>query len=352
MLRVLLPINIDRWQNPITSLLREVAIRNEGFRFFSFSGPETLEDKELGKEFWNLGHVCRLRWLWDILFKRFDIVHCASATEKNFLAARLAQMRGATYVFTANIQPHLGDCYLKWYKRSLEVCDILVAVSQAVACDVESIFGRKVDDVIPNGVDIHFFSQEAAKTIANELGIRKPYVLFCGVLTQRKRPDIFLKLAKKMPEVDFVMVGGLYRQEEATRYLNEASGLENVKYLGRQPRSTVRDLMAEASALIFPSEIEGLPLTVLEALSMGLPVLAQPRSSLPEVVIPGRTGWLIDGESLDEWKDRVEQVLRWDSEKRKEFTEQARRFVMENFSWDVVAFRYRSLYLKVLEGRK
>ena len=340
------PIHIDRWRSPIASLLREIAIRNPDFLFHSFSKPETDEDKQFGETFWKLKHVHKLHSSVEVLHRRFDIVHHASATLRNFVAARLARMRGAVHVFTANIEPCHKDKYLKWYERSVLKCDVLVAVSEAVARSVERWWGRKADVVIPNGVDIVFFSRENANLCTVDfLGVKRPYVLYCAVLEERKRPDIFLEIAKRMPDINFVMVGGFHSKTEAEKYLRIASSLSNVKYVGRQSRSTVRDLMAGAEALVFPSEVEGLPLTVLEALSMGLPVLAQPRSSLPEVVLPGKTGWLLEGDSLDTWVDTIVQILCWDKDRKRQFEEEARRFVEQHFSWDVVAARYRDLYL-------
>ena len=347
MLRILYPIHIDRWRSPIATLLREIASRNPDLHFYSFSNPETPEDRELGYQFWRLDHVTKLKSPLEVIWRKFSVVHHASATPKNFLASVLAKRQGAVHVFTANGEPYSGDKFLSWYKRSVRACDVLVAVSHAVASAVERTFGRKPDAIIPNGVDLEFFCRERANSKYSELGIKKPYVLFCAAVRSSKRPDIFLKLAERMSDINFVMVGRTSR--ESARYLEWALRLPNVKYIGHVGRKTVRDLMAEAVALIFPSEVEGLPLTVLEAFSMGLPVLAQPKSSLPEVVIPGRTGWLLRENDLKEWEDALRQVLGWDISRRQTFESEARQFVKERYSWDVIAEQYAELYRKVVD---
>lgn len=348
-LRMLYPIHIDRWRSPIATLLREIASRNPDLRFYSFSSPETPEDRELGKQFWRLAHVTKLKSPLEVIFRRFSVVHHASATPRNFLASVLAKRRGAVHVFTTNIEPNSWDKYLSWYERSVRACDVLVAVSHAVASAVERTYGRKPDAIIPNGVDLEFFSRARAKTRASAFGIRQPYVLFCAAIVPRKRPDILLNLAKRMPEVSFVMTGRT--SKESVQYLELARRLPNVKYVAHVARETVRDFMAEAVALIFPSEVEGLPLTVLEALAMGLPVLAQPKSSLPEVVIPGKTGWLLSDSNLEEWEDALRQVMEWDMYKRQAFESEARRFVEEKFSWNIIAARYAHLYMEAVAER-
>ena len=352
MLKILYPIHIDRWTSPIASLLREIAKYNHEFDFYSFSSPANDEDRELGQQFWSLPHIHRIKPL-DILLHRYDVVHHASATPRNLAVAMFAKARSGgrtVHVFTANIQPHPEDRYLREYEQSLRRADVVVAVSEAVARDIEDQYGRRVDAIISNGVDLKFFSPKNATRLDLEvLGIQKPYVLFCAVLTKRKRPDLFIQLARLLPTVNFVMIGGFYQhaEAEAKQYLAQVRGVPNVKYLGRQPRKMVRDLMAQATALVFPSEVEGLPLTVIEALAMGLPVLAQPKSSLPEVVIPGKTGWLLNGDSLEEWAVVLKQILSWDTQKRKSFARVARSFVKERFSWEVIARHYKNLYLEI-----
>ena len=86
-LEILLPINIDRFQSPITTLMREVASRLPGHRFYSFSKPGTDEDRELAPAFWGQEHVTRCSP--PIVFgKRFDLVWHASVTPSNL--ARIA----------------------------------------------------------------------------------------------------------------------------------------------------------------------------------------------------------------------------------------------------------------------
>jgi glycosyltransferase involved in cell wall biosynthesis len=346
-MRVLYPKYIDRWRSPIATLLREIAARTPHLQFYSFSSPETEEDRLLGKRFWALPHVHRER-LPSIVLREYDVVHHASATRANLLAARAAKLRSfrrAVHVFTANIQPSVEDPHLREYQRSIELADVVVAVSAAVASDVAALYGRRVDAIIPNGVDFTFFSRTSAEPVDLEaLGVRRPYVLFCATITRRKRPDVFIDIARHLPSVDFVMVGGSHHEAELRAYLEMARGVPNVKHLGRRSRTLVRDLMAEAEALVFPSEREGLSLAVLEALAMGLPVLAQPRSSLPEVVRPGETGWLLETDDLRAWARVLEEVLSWDTDTRTRFAERARAFIACGFSFEHVAHEYAKLY--------
>lgn len=349
-MKVLYPINLDRWKFPVSTSLRELTFRNPTIDFYSFSSPTSDEDRQLGKLLWDQPHIHPIKPL-DILRQPFDIVHHASATQRNLAAVALAKARSwgkCVHIFTAPIQPHQSDRYYQQYVASVYRSDVLAAVSHAVAEDIQSQFGRKVDAVIPSGVDLNFFAPDQAQPVDLEaLGIHQPYVLFVGVLTPRKRPDIFIQLASLLPDLDFVVLGGAYSQQEQEVYTEAVRENANVKLLGYVPRTIVRDLMASALALVFPSELEGLPLTVLEASAMGLPVLAQPRTSMPEVVIPDVTGWLLSSDQLPSWSKQLQEIANWNADRRQRFAQQARNFVAENYSWDIVAKQYARLYAEL-----
>ena len=350
-MRVLFPINLDRCKFPVATSLRELTLRNPEIDFYSFSSPTSDEDRALGEFLWSQPHIHKIE-VADLIWQRFDIIHHASATPRNLMAVDLAKVRSfgkCTHIFTAPIQPHDDDEFYPQYVTSVGRADVLGAVSHAVAKDIQEQFGRTVDVVIPSGVDLNFFSPTAAQPVPLEkFDIHRPYVLFVGVLTTRKRPDVFMELASLLPDLDFVMVGASYTHQEEAVYKDAARKYPNLKLLGGQPRSQVRDFMASAIALVFPSELEGLPLTILEASAMGIPVLAQPKSSMPEAIIEDLTGWLLPIDRPSLWVEKLKEIAHWSETEKSCFSEQARNFVKEHYSWDLVARQYAELYHKLV----
>jgi glycosyltransferase involved in cell wall biosynthesis len=77
---------------------------------------------------------------------------------------------------------------------------------------------------------------------------------------------------------------------------------------------------------------------------MGLPVLAQPKSSMPEAVIDDLTGWLLPAENLNIWADKLKEINQWSTVIRHNFSSRAREFTQKNFSWDLIAKQYSDLY--------
>jgi glycosyltransferase involved in cell wall biosynthesis len=347
-MRVLLPINLDRWRFSIATALRETCIRIPEIAFYSFSNPITEEDRVLGESIWKRPNLHRLGPL-RTFHHQFDIVHQASATNRNLAASLLARARSlgrCRHLYTAQVEFYREDPWYWHHEVCVRIAHRITAVSRAVADSVRKTFGRSVDAVIPNGVDLDFFSREAASSVdLDRLQIRKPYVIFVATLEQRKRPDVFIELSKLMPEIDFVMLGGYIHLKERDGYLAAMRDCKNVRFLALQHRSVLRDLYAGALALIFPSEIEGLPLTVVEAQAMGLPVLAQPKSCMPEVIEDGHTGFLMPVERPELWVTKVREILAWSASKRRTYGYAARQSVRQRYSWDVIAPQYREMYL-------
>lgn len=346
-MRVLLPITLDRWRQSVATGLRETCLRVPDISFYSFSHPLFEEDRILGETLWARPNM-HLVNPFTVFLRPFDIVHHASSTNRNMTLAVLARVRAlgcCRHLFTASIQPFRQDAWYRHYGLCVRLAHKVTAVSRTVADSVKKEFGRSVDEVILNGVDLNFFSPEAAAPVAfDRFQIRKPFVIFAGCLEPRKRPDVFVKLSELLPDLDFVMLGGCSDTEEGRSYLSLIEQRPNVKYLGLQPRSVLRDLYANALALIFPSEIEGLALAVLEAQAMGLPVIAQPKTSMSEIVFDGTTGWLLPVRELDVWANKIRELLAWSESERKAYAVRSREATARRHSWDLIAQQYREIY--------
>jgi len=237
------------------------------------------------------------------------------------------------------------DPYLALYKRSLLAAHVIVACSAAVSNDVSKFIKRNPNAVIPNGVDTDFFDPAMpGDRRFNDLMIKEPFALFLGTPTQRKRPDIFIDIAKTMPGMCFVIAGEGHTQNEKDKLKNAMRCVPNIMYIGGQPRWVVRSLLSRSAVLVFPSEAEGMPLAALEAMAMGIPILAQPKTSMPEIVKNRVTGWLLPGDDIAAWKRQIEIILAWSHEEKRSFAETTRNVVLENYTWHHYARRYNEVY--------
>lgn len=346
--KVLLPIHLDRWANPIASKLRECAIRIHEVDFYSFSSPDTPEDTRESKGLWECANIHRIAAS-QLVFSSYDTVHHASSTPANLIATFAVRARGlgkTTHIFTASVEVHRDDPYYMYYLLSLRTADKVLAVSETVARSVHDKLGRVVDEIVPNGVDLDYFSPSAALPIPAHLKDIGPFVLFVGAMLPRKRPDAVLDLACLNPSVKFIMLGRKAEAAGGGEFVKRAHQILNVIYLGELERSTVRDLMAEAALLVFPSELEGLPNVLMEASAMGLPILAQPKSAMGEVVHANVNGWLIPIIDMRAWSDKLNEIVNWEAGRRHAFANRARAHAEMHFSWNGSVKKLKRIYMQ------
>lgn len=183
----------------------------------------------------------------------------------------------------------------------------------------------------------------------NPVVATEPVVLFVGRLTEKKGCEYLIEAMARvqsvLPDVELVIIGdGPLRSNLEAKAANL---LKRYQFLGLQPPDAVKNWMNRARLFAAPSvtavggDSEGLPNVVLEAQSMGLPVISTTHAGIPEGVIHGETGFLAperDSEALAEY---ALQLLK-DSEKWQRFSEKGPIHVQTNFN--------RAKQTQILEG--
>jgi glycosyltransferase involved in cell wall biosynthesis len=304
-MKILLPISLDRWKNPISTLLRACVQFNPEHEFHSFSNPVTQEDLEMGAQFWKLPNL-RLRHPSAVFSDRFDLVHTASYSRFNLYSSVIAKLRnlgGTRFLTTLNLEPDLSLPVERMrYGRLLRFADAFVAVSEAVSADVRRRNPERFLEVIPNGFDAALYDPDRIDDtdLPPEISRLSPgFPLWVSAVESRKQPETFVKLARSNPSLPFVALGGVLPGDGET-FAEMFRSTPNIIWPGSTPRAVTRAIMARAGVLVFPSEREGLSLAMIEAIALGLPILAQPKSSMPELVRPGFNGELIDVSHFDD----------------------------------------------------
>jgi glycosyltransferase involved in cell wall biosynthesis len=357
-MKILLPINIDRWRSPIATLLRSCVEFNPNCEFVSFSSPETHEDKERGSQFWSLPNVTQGS-IRHIFQESYDIVHIASHTPKNLMAGTLAKLRscGETrFLYTINLELPIEDRMTAIYKLVSSVVDDYVSVSNAASTLVKLDAPDSYHGVIPNGYDSIFFEPDSE--IRNDLPFSvkqlgdRPYVLNVAALEYRKHPEWIIQLARANPNINFVMAGWVIPQL-GELFLSEILSCDcpNLIWLGHVERKVIRSLLRYAAVFAFPSEREGLPLSVIEAMGMGVPVIAQPKSSLPELITHDFCGKLIaidHPNSLQQWSDAINIYLNRSQEEQVLQKSILSLHTRQLYSWESIGASYGDLYRRIL----
>lgn len=352
-MRILLPISLDRWKNPICALLRAVVEFNPQHEFHAFSSPLCDEDSQMGEVFWKRANLQQCHPS-SIMLRQFDVVHTASYSNGNFVASCLSKLRGlghTRFLNTMNLEPDPQDP-VAWsrYEKLLRAADAFVAVSEAVAADFRKRCPSRFLGVIPNGFDPSFYDPllDMEGDLPEEVRhLGEGYPLWVAALEQRKHPEVLVYLAELNPGITFVALGGVVPGGE--HFAKAFEQTPNICWLGPISRRQARAVLSKAGVMLFPSEREGLSLAMIEALAMGIPIIAQPKSSMPELVQPGVNGELIDIADLSSWQQALLRLVGMSQQQRRHILSTVRNHAVQQYSWEVVGSAYATIYEKLTQ---
>jgi glycosyltransferase involved in cell wall biosynthesis len=246
-----------------------------------------------------------------------------------------------------------------------------VVVNATAMCAQARAMGFKTRiEVIANGVDLKRFRPAGAEggraEIRNALGIgaQAPVLLAVGSLTARKGVDLaidaFSRVSRRFPEAHLVLAGAGFdaagedpEKRRFARRLQELSADPGVAgrlhYTGFVDR--VEDYYRAADLLVFPSEKEGLPNAVIEAMASGLPVVLTPFESLSaDIGKPGREFCLAE-RNPPALAEAVASLLD-DPDRRRAMGQSARRWIEAAMDLEVTLDRYMTLYRELSSARR
>lgn len=224
-------------------------------------------------------------------------------------------------------------------KKSLAHASAITTVSffTAEAIRQELNFPGEIR-VIYNGIDTEMFSpapQSHRDTIK---------VLFSGNLSLRKGAQWLPLIAEKLNKgITILFTSGLRTKDRIPARIN----LLNI---GQIPYSRMPDIYRNADILLFPTVREGFGLAAAEAMACGLPVVATNCSSLPEIVVDGKSGYLCEVGNVDEFAQRINELA--DSQPlRMEMGGFNRARIEEKFNLQQMIRGYTNLFTEVYESR-
>lgn len=249
------------------------------------------------------------------------------------------------------------DLYKKSMASSLRRADRIVCISDFTRKDLKKYFPRYVKKsiVIKNGISkpgIGFKSKK--NTVLRKYGLSKPYFLYLGGFPPRKNIINLVKafiLFNKNNEYQLLLPGRMSDKPDIKKNINKIKKLIISKditksiiltdYVSEQEKV---QLLEEAKFFIYPSLYEGFGLPVLEALSLGTPVLTSKNTAMEE--IGGRGVKYFDPKDIT----NIALIMRKsisNYEKLKEDAFKEKSLVVKDYCWENVANAYYGEYIKL-----
>lgn len=235
--------------------------------------------------------------------------------------------------------------------HALHVADRIVAVSESVKRDaVKHLFidPDKID-VIYRSCDKSFNqmpSEEQRNTIRQRYNLPKRYMLTVGTQSEKKNISLIVEAMAELKdkEIELVIVGRGTGNSDRIRHRLRSRGLESrVKFLYGVPTQDLPAIYADAEMCINVSLYEGFGQSIVEALTMGVPVIASSGSSHEEA--GGENSIYVSPTDHHQLKEAIERVI-GDEQLRKTMAEKGRDY-SSRFRSEVIAYNIINCYRRI-----
>jgi glycosyltransferase involved in cell wall biosynthesis len=188
---------------------------------------------------------------------------------------------------------------LKWYKEKLEkYTDTFICPSRFIANKMMSGgFDKNKMTVLNNFIDIEKTKKENYN--------KEDYYCYAGRLSQEKGIRTLIKTAKELP-YHLKIIGGGPLLEEVQQSVKNA----NIEFLGYKKWDELKHIVGNARFSVLPSEwYENNPLSIIESLSLGTPVLGANTGGIPEMIEEGKNGMLFESRNVEDLKDKIQKMV-------------------------------------------
>lgn len=230
-------------------------------------------------------------------------------------------------------------------RNILKNADVVTAVSESCAEELRKFYAiKKKVVVVKNGVDSKFFIPIKNKSIDN-------YILYTGRLETRKGLTDLIESAeyicKEYQNIKFILTGKGTIKRYLERKVNKLGLEKNFCFVGYIDRNALLEYYQNATIYVLPSYYEGLPTTLLEAMSCGIPPVATNVDGTSEVIVNEKTGLLVPSRNPKKLAEAILRLLS-DEELRKEIGINARKHIAINYDWDIITDKVEKVYENLL----
>lgn len=227
----------------------------------------------------------------------------------------------------------------------------MIAVSEELYSKLEIIYPKRKISVIQNGIDIQDVIEKSNTPIDFSCKNEQFNIAFVGRFVSVKRPGMFLEIAIDVIQksnnqaIQFFMFGDGPLWEEMNQKIIDGGYQEQIHAMG-----FVNDMapyLKKMNLLLFTSEHEGLPMTLLEAVALKVPVLSCELPTIKQVLCHGECGYVLESGEIADFSETIRRLYEDRDELRKK---QIMAFsnLQARYSIQETARKYMELYRQVL----
>lgn len=289
-----------------------------------------------------------------LFLKRVDIVHIHGGDILSFLR-KLVFMKLARLFHCKVIYHHHGAAFMHYYRTApfilqraisaaFETVDLVICLSESWKTEIQTISPKAAIQVLPNAVRIPRAYIRHSNAHVN--------LSFLGLIGQRKGVFDLLIVLKKLLEHGIKVklniagngdVHGLFKQAQRLGIL------DHISYLGWLNDAQKHSLLQKTDIFVLPSYAEGVPMSILEAMSYSLPIVTTSVGGIPELVTDGETGLLVAPGDLQALYEALAYLIKNPS-RRSAFGRKALIHVREKYNLEHKVKELATIYEDVMAG--
>jgi glycosyltransferase involved in cell wall biosynthesis len=233
-------------------------------------------------------------------------------------------------------------------RAAVRFADELIVVSEELRSYFKETYGRETI-YIPNAPS-NLGESDPNFSYGSSLSLKQGrYILFLGRLVPEKCPDLLIKAFQALQASDWklVLVGGTSDTGEYTSQLvNMAAKSTNIVFTGELKGANLAEIIRGAGLFVLPSELEGLPLALLEAMQEGIPVIASDIGVHKQLLAQQR-GMLFSVNKVDSCLRCLDWAIHHPQE-LVAMAKEAQEYVQANYNWNDITAETLRFYEKLL----
>ena len=240
-------------------------------------------------------------------------------------------------------KPTLPNRLMQSGRMAYALTDRLLAVSPSLQTQIKRHFGVESEVVYDMVSNVFLQPVIPEKT-------SKPFVwLAVGSLIPRKGFDVLIEAFAKLGGAEQLIIIGSGTENERMHAMAKQFGItDRVRFAGMLDKQAIVSLMNESNAFVLPSRGETFGVAYIEAMAMGLPVIATPCGG-PEHFVNADNGLLVDIDNVDQLTIAMRQI---ETNLDKYHPEVIRAYVQERFSARAIAGQLEEIFEEVIEQHK
>jgi len=227
------------------------------------------------------------------------------------------------------IRAYEGRLTYWMYRFGIKLVDYVVAQNELQREGFERLFGKKTN-VVKSMVTLPSMAD----------AVKSNYVLWVGSSLEKKQPQVFLELARALPEIKFRIIVAPANQKLNDLLKDQAEHIPNLEFIGFVPLSEISVHFSEASLFVSTSLREGFPNTFLQSWQYGVPVISL-NVDPDDVIKKFKLGYL--SRSFEKLCQDVQCIMN-DEDARLDCGRNAKQYILKHHSKEVIVAQYMDIF--------